>query len=160
MKKYSEDEIRYKAEAYCSLAERCISEVRTKLRQWGLSPEKEEDVLQYLQEEKYIDEQRYCIAFVRDKYRFNQWGRVKITQALRLKRVPNVYISQAMEEIDAEEYLDSLMEQLRCKYTSVKARNDYERNGKLIRFAMGRGYEMDDIMFCLRKMGCGNEDSD
>lgn len=160
MKEYSENEIRYKAEAYCSVAERCISEVRTKLRLWGLSSDKEDDVLRDLQEEKYIDELRYCIAFVRDKYRFNQWGRVKIMQALRLKQVPATYISQAMEEIDEEEYLDSLLEQLSYKCSSVKARNDYERNGKLIRFAMGRGYEMDDILSCLRKMDCGDEDFD
>ena len=104
MKEYTEDEIRNKAEAYCSVAERCISEVRSKLQQWGLPLEREEAVLQYLQTEKFIDEQRYSIAFVRDKYRFNSWGRVKIAQALKLKRIPSVCISKALEEIDDEEY--------------------------------------------------------
>ena len=103
MKEYTEDEIRNKAEAYCSVAERCISEVKSKLQQWGLPLEREEAVLQYLQTEKFIDEQRYSIAFVRDKYRFNSWGRVKIAQALKLKRIPSVCISKALEEIDDEE---------------------------------------------------------
>lgn len=158
MKEYTEDEIRNKAEAYCSVAERCISEVRSKLQQWGLPLEREEAVLQYLQTEKFIDEQRYSIAFVRDKYRFNSWGRVKIAQALKLKRIPSVCISKALEEIDDEEYMASLLDQLERKDRSVKARNDYERNGKLIRFAMGRGYEMGDILSCLKKMGCGDGD--
>jgi regulatory protein len=130
------------------------------LQEWGLPLEREEAVLQYLQTEKFIDEQRYSIAFVRDKYRFNSWGRAKIAQALKLKRIPSVCISKALEEIDDEEYMASLLDQLERKDRSVKARNDYERNGKLIRFAMGRGYEMGDILSCLKKMCCGDGDFD
>ena len=85
-KECSENEVRNKAEAYCSSVERCVSEVEAKLEQWGADNGIKERVIEHLIKEKYIDQQRYCAAFVRDKYRFNQWGRLKIVQALRLKK--------------------------------------------------------------------------
>ena len=70
----SENELRYKAEAYCSSMERCVTDVEAKLSQWGATPEVMEKIVRYLQDERYIDQKRFCSAFVRDKYRFNQWG--------------------------------------------------------------------------------------
>lgn len=67
-----------------------------------------ERVIEHLIKEKYIDQQRYCAAFVRDKYRFNQWGRMKIVQALRLKKIPANMISLGLEAIDESEYLSIL----------------------------------------------------
>lgn len=80
----SENDLKYKAEAYCSSMERCVADVEAKLSQWGATPEMMEKIVRHLQDERYIDQKRFCSAFVRDKYRFNQWGRVKICQALRV----------------------------------------------------------------------------
>lgn len=145
-KECSEKEARSKAEAYCSSVERCVSEVEAKLEQWGATPEVAEKVVGYLLKEKYIDPKRYCSAFVRDKYRFNQWGRVKITQALRMKRLSAGDIDMGMQEIDEREYQKILAGMIEQKRKSVKAKTEYERNGKLIRFAMGRGFEMEAIL--------------
>ena len=38
------------------------------------------------------------------------------------------------------------------KKRSVKANTDYERNGKLIRFAIGRGFEMEEILRCVKQV--------
>jgi len=156
-KELSAEEARFKAEAYCSLSEHCRSEVLTKLQQWGVSQESSEAILRHLEEERYIDECRYASSFVRDKYRFNQWGRVKIANALRMKNISSACIAEAMEEIDEDEYLSILATLLKKKLGSVKGANDYERNGKLIRFAMGHGYEMNDILLCIKQMGYDNE---
>lgn len=154
MKECSENEARNKAEAYCSSVERCVSEVEAKLEQWGAASEVVEKVIVHLLEERYIDHRRYAAAFVRDKYRFNQWGRVKIAQALRLKRLASADIEAGMEEIDEREYADILSELIDRKRKSVKAKTEYERNGKLVRFAVGRGYEMDEIWRCVNGSGC------
>ena len=142
-KECSENEVRNKAEAYCSSVERCVSEVEAKLEQWGADNGIKE---------KYIDQQRYCAAFVRDKYRFNQWGRMKIVQALRLKKIPANVISLGLEAIDESEYLSILSGLIEQKKRSVKASTDYERNGKLIRFAIGRGFEMEEILRCVKQV--------
>lgn len=157
-KECTEEEARYKAEAYCSVSEHCVDDVFRKLEQWGVSAGSADAIVAHLVKEKFIDEQRYAIAFVRDKYRFNQWGRIKIAQALRMKRLSATCISTAMEEMDEAEYQSILLSLLERKWMSVKGRNDYERKGKVIRFAVSRGYEMDEILRCLKEVGC--EDGD
>ena len=156
-KECSYEEARLKAEAYCSLSEHCKQEVLTKLQQWGAPAEDWETIVGHLEKEGFVNEQRYAKSYVRDKYRFNQWGRIKINQALRLKQVPSSCIAVAMDEIDEEEYLSILASLLKKKRRTVKAANDYERNGKLLRFAAGHGYEMDAILLCLKRMGCDDE---
>jgi regulatory protein len=156
-KEMSAEEARLKAEAYCSLSEHCKSEVLGKLQQWGAPEKTWEAILNHLEKERYVDESRYATFFVRDKYRFNQWGRIKIAQALRMKHIPSACIDEAMEEIDEQEYLNILTSLLKKKVRSIKASNDYERNGKLVRFAAGHGYEIGDILLCMKRMGYDDE---
>lgn len=146
MKEYSENELRYKAESYCSAVEHCRSEVEEKLKSWGAGEEVTVRIILYLQKERYLDDARFCKAFVRDKYRFTRWGRMKIAQALRMKRLSPEDIQIGLEEIDEEEYGEGLKELLRQKKRTVTGRNDYERNAKLVRFAVGRGFSMDEVM--------------
>ena len=151
-KELSVQEALCKAESYCSSTEHCISEVEAKLVLWGLPVEEVSQVIEKLQEERFINEQRFANAFVRDKYRFNQWGRIKIRQHLKLKKLSEEMIQVALDEIDESEYQELLTGQLERKSRTVKARNGYEKNGKLIRFAVGRGYEVDEVVRCLKQI--------
>lgn len=135
--------------AYCSTAEHCRAEVTEKLQRWGIAYDAIDRILNRLEEEKYISEERFCRAFIRDKYRFAKWGKVKIGQALQLKKIPQVNYHQYMNEIEEEEYLSILRDLLAVKRKSVHAENEYELNGKLIRFALSRGFEMKDIRQCI-----------
>ena len=112
-----------------------------------------EKIVWHLQDERYIDQKRFCSAFVRDKYRFNQWGRVKICQALRMKKIPADVIAKGLEEVDEREYMEILSGLIEQKRRSVKACTEYERNGKLIRFAVGRGFEMEAVCRCVKQTG-------
>ena len=156
MKEYTENELRNKAEVYCLAAERCPSEVEAKLQQWGASPETSAHILEHLQKERFVDTARFCRAFVRDKYRFNQWGRMKIIQALRMKQLSSEAMTGGIAEIDEEEYRAILQKLLQQKARSISARNDYERNAKLIRFACGKGFLMEEILPLLPQTD-GNE---
>lgn len=150
MKELTPTEAFNKAAAYCAGAEHCISEVQDKLRTWGIGDAAlREAIVTRLCDERYIDEERYARCFVRDKFRFNRWGRIKITQALRTKHIAAAVCQTALDEIDETDYLQTLRELLTAKARSIKARNDYERNGKLIRFAIGRGYETETIRRCM-----------
>lgn len=156
-KEYSAEEACAKAEAYCTLAERCKSEVRLKLQQLGTAADVVEGILTHLEDECFIDELRYAKAFVRDKYRFSQWGRVKISHALKMKCIMASYIEEGLKQIDDEEYQSILSGLLSKKKRTVKYANHYELNGKLIRFAIGHGYEMNEILLCLKQIGCSDE---
>lgn len=157
-KECTKEEALLKAESYCSVSEHCKDDVIRKLEQWGVSADAYDSIVAQLVKDRFVDEQRYAIAFVRDKYRFNQWGRIKITQALKMKHIATECISVAMEEVDEEEYLSILTSLLQKKQKGVKGTSDYERNGKLIRFAAGHGYEMGEILRCMKRIGCENED--
>ncbi|MCD7816446.1 MAG: RecX family transcriptional regulator [Bacteroides sp.] len=142
-----------KAEDYCSAAERCPSEVMDKLRRWGADEEQIPVIVAHLEKERYLDAVRFCRFFVRDKYRFNQWGRLKIAQALRMKQLDSAQIQEGLEEIDESEYFQGLERVLKQKARSVKAASEYERNAKLIRFAAGRGFTMDEILKVVKQVG-------
>lgn len=106
-------------------------------------------ILSRLETEKYIDDERYCRAFVKDKFRFAKWGKVKIAQGLYMKKISSDTVWRYLNEIDEEEYLQVLNGLLASKRKSIHARNEYELNQKLIRFAMSRGFEMKDIKRCI-----------
>lgn len=135
--------------AYCSTAEHCRAEVTEKLQRWGIAYDAIDRILNHLEQEKYIDEERFCRAFINDKYRFAKWGKVKIGQALQLKKISPTTYMRFLNEIEEEEYLSILRGLLATKRKSVHAENEYELNGKLIRFALSRGFEMKDIRNCL-----------
>ena len=132
--------------ARCSVAEMCISDVRKKLESSGLTTGECEAVVRRLVEGRFVDEERYARAFVREKFRFSGWGRVKIAQGLRQKLIDRHVVDEALLEIDDDEYLQALRCLLQDKRRTVKGRSAYEVNGKLIRFALGRGFEMPLIL--------------
>lgn len=143
------DEILYKLAAKCSISEQCLSDIETKLSRYNLTEEERTRILRHLIEEKYIDDCRYAEAYVRDKYRFNKWGRIKIAQGLRMKGIDSETINNAMGAIDEDEYLGILRDLIKAKRKSTRGKNDYEINGKIARFAVGRGFEYAAIRQCM-----------
>ena len=142
----------------CTTTEICVDDARKKLERYDLSADERQRIIQRLLDERYIDEQRYARAFVRDKFRFSEWGRVKIAQALYQKHIAPAYIDEAMEEIDDEDYRETLCKLIKAKRRSVKGRSDYEVKGKLARFAIGRGFEP-GIVFSVLSINESEEDS-
>ena len=146
MKQLSEPEALNKAAAYCTLCERCIFEVRNKLTAWGIENAAQQRIIERLESEGFINEERYCRAFVNDKIKFNHWGRIKITAALREKRVPKENIADAIEQIDEEEYSNVLKEVIAGKRKELKGKEDYQTQQKILRLAASRGFEPSLIM--------------
>ncbi len=134
-----------KSMAICSKAEKCSYDIQQKLYEWGLNTADSARIIQKLIADKYIDEERYARFFVRDKFRFNLWGRIKIVYMLKGKRIPSDLIVNALEELDDEEYFQKLSEMMKSKNKSIKSDNVYERKAKLFRFAQGKGFETDLI---------------
>lgn len=132
-----------KAAAYCSLAEHCITEVQDKLAAWGASIHQNEDIIAYLQENGFIDETRYCKAFVSDKFRYNKWGKYKIKYQLRMKGLSELSIREGMAQIEETDYEETLVQLLSNKLKGLKYKDEYDKQGKLYRFAQGRGFERD-----------------
>ena len=133
----------------CARSEHCQHDMQEKMRRWGMSDEAQARVMQRLVGERYVDDERYARAFVRDKIRYNKWGRRKVEQALWMKRIDDDIRERVLGEVDDGEYLAVLRPLLKQKCSSTKAATDYELNQKLVKFALGRGFTFDIIRQCI-----------
>ena len=148
-KETTEQEAYLQLTALCAQAEHCQQEMRDKMKRWEMAPEVQERVIARLVKERYIDDERYARAFVKDKVRYNKWGRRKVQQGLWMKRINDDIQQRVLDEVDDEEYLAVLKPLLKQKAKSTKAQSDYELTQKLVRFALGRGFTYDIIRQCL-----------
>ena len=139
------EEFFLKASYYCSLSEHCIKKVREKLVQWETPKEFIDPIIEKLLEQDYINEERFSRAFVKDKFRFNHWGRIKIQTHLRALEISSENIAKAMDEIDDDKYAEILDEIVEKKRKTIKKGTDYEIRAKLLRHALSRGFEYDLI---------------
>ena len=135
--------------ALCAQAEHCQWEMLEKMRRWELPEDAQARVMERLVRERYVDDERYARAFVKDQVRYNKWGRRKVEQALWQKHIADDIRQRTLGEVDDEEYLSVLRPLLKQKRRSTKAQSDYEMNQKLMRFALGRGFTFDIIRQCL-----------
>ena len=145
----TEQEAYMQLAALCAQAEHCQQEMRDKMRRWELDESVQNRIIDRLIKERYVDDERYARAFVKDKIRYNKWGRRKVQQALWQKRIDADIQQRVLDEIDEKEYLDVLRPLLKQKRKSIRAANDYELNQKLARFALSRGFTFDLIRQCM-----------
>lgn len=141
-----------KAQAYCAKAEHCAADVRRKLYEWGLqdaeikdfSPEEGLDIADFIEENLYsdnfLDDARFCAAYVHDKVEYQSWGRLKIQAGLRALQLPESEISQALKSIDEIAYFEHLRKLIRSRSA--------DSEDKRLRFLSQRGYTFDEIRKC------------
>jgi regulatory protein len=141
-----------KAAFLCSRAEKCTSEIQEKLKLWGLSADDAALVIGKLIAEKFLADERFARAYMKDKFRFNHWGRQKIVFMLRSKNITPEILELAMEEIEEEAYSDQLKGLLSNKLKTVKGKDKYDLRNKLMRFAMSRGFESGLIYKVLKEL--------
>jgi regulatory protein len=139
------DEALTKAMKLCSTKEYAPFEIEQKLVSWGLSEDALAKVIDTLRDEKFIDEFRMARYFANDKLRFNKWGKQKIKYMLQQKKVSPDAISEALNQINEQEYLKILTNELVKKRKSIKDNDNYQIKAKMFQFASGRGFEGDII---------------
>lgn len=135
---YSTEELRLKAEAYCARSEHCADEVQKKITDWGGDTATVEAIIGVLYENNYLNDERYCRAYVHDKLLYQHWGKVKIRTMLYMHNLPKECISAAIENIDETEYNRILREVLKQKKNASREQQ--------IRFLLQRGFEYRDIL--------------
>src|SRR5687768_15024135 len=124
---------------YCAVSERAPHDVRQKLSEWDLPPDKIQAIMQKLADEKFIDEFRYAKTFVSEKWEINRWGRLKMEDTLHRKNITQDVIQSALNIIDEKEYRDKVEQILLKKYKELKSKSPKEDAKRLMMFAIGRG---------------------
>lgn len=127
----------------CSRREYCRQDIMKKvLAALGGDADEAGRIMDRLVEEKYIDDLRYASAFARDKSSIAGWGGTKIRYMLAAKGIDRETIAAALQEVDEGKASDRLEKLLSAKVRSLK--DDLQCRMKLLRFALGRGYQYDE----------------
>jgi regulatory protein len=135
---------------WCAYQERCQQEARDKLYDYGLKTDDVENIIAQLVNENFINEERFAIAFAGGKFRIKKWGKVKIKQELKAKRVSDYCIKKGLAVIDSTDYINTLKKVLALQAKSITEKNFLKKKQKLIRHALGKGYEQDLIFDILK----------
>jgi regulatory protein len=126
---------------FCAFQERCIHDVEEKLREWKVDHKHVEKIIEQLIKEDYLNEERFARGFAGGKFRINHWGKTKIIYELERRQVPDLIIQIGLEEIEDEEYEETLKEILQRKSREINEKDVYKKKQKLIAFAAQRGYD-------------------
>ena len=130
----------------CARAERSSGDALRLMQNWGVNKNEQQEVLQRLIKERFIDDRRYAEAFVREKCNLSAWGRYKIQSALKRKGIANDIIAEAMAKLNPSDNKKRLQNKLQTKIKHIKYDTAYQLKTKLIRYALSLGFEMDEVM--------------
>lgn len=152
----SDDQAYSRMARVCARKEYSSYDITLKLKRMGIEREAIEKIILKLKKEKYLNDERFTRSFVSDKLRFNGWGIKKIELYLKQKHMPQEIIDKVFDEYSSTELNLSLKPILEKKWKQIKGDSEYEKKGKLIRFALGRGFAMDEIVKCMKSMNLGD----
>ena len=139
--KYSFLEAKHKLEAFCAYQERCMQEIENKLLDWEFYGEQADNLIADLISNNFLNEERFASAFVSGKMRIKKWGRIKIRQHLKQKRISDYSMNKAFKEIDEEEYIENINILTEKKLSLVKGKNVWDKKVKVQRYLLSKGYE-------------------
>ena len=134
---------------YCAYQERSQKEVKNKLYTFGISTDQVNELMLYLVQENYLNEERFALHFSASKMRQKKWGRKKIEQELKKKGVSEKLVFKGLKALNKSRYDTNLVEVLEKKDRNISYSSAYERKQKLIRYLLGRGYLWAEIEVAL-----------
>ena len=129
---------------YCDYQDRCKKEIFAKLNTFELADNDKDFIVDFLNDEGYINDERYCRSYVKSKLNLKKWGVNKIKISLISKGVDREIIDNVVSEIDQDSYKEELIKLLENK--KINESDPYKRKAKLIRYAVGKGYSLSMVM--------------
>lgn len=146
MTSFTVTEIRDKLAKYCAYQDRCHWEVENKLNEFNLIPEAKDEIIIYLIQNNFLNEERFAKNFARGKFNQKNWGKIKIRSELKKRKIPSKLIESALKEIDVDEYFSKLEGLLEKKKESLRAeRESFKKKTKIRNYLLQKGYESDLI---------------
>lgn len=137
---------------FCDYQDRCVHEVRLKLKRLGISESEVLTILDQLVEEDLINEERFAINFARGKFRIKHWGRIRIRAELKSKGIAASHIAKALEGLDAENYHQRLHELAQRKLETLSSGSDQSRRKRLWDALIYRGWEKELVYDTIREL--------
>lgn len=145
-KSFTFDEIKMKLVNYCVYQDRCHAEVEQKMREFLLIDEAKAEILLYLMNENYLNEERFTRSYIRGKFYIKHWGKTKIKIHLKQKQISDKLINLCFDEIDEDDYNKTIRRIYHDYYDKQSGLKEYQRKAKTIKYLMSRGFEYEKII--------------
>jgi regulatory protein len=146
------NQVLQKLRHFCGYQERSRHDALQKLRKLGVSKSRHEEILLFLIEAGYLNEERFALLYAGGKFRINEWGKKKISNALKEKQVSSDIIDKALNTIDDNDYQEKLGELTQKKFESLKGEQNMTRKKKTMEYMLQKGYESQLIMQALAEI--------
>ena len=143
-------ELLVKAERFCAYQERSSYEVKQKMKEFDATEEEIEKVISSLQEDDFQNDERFAKLFTSGKFRIKRWGKNKIKSELRMKKIPDQLIKNALDSIDEAEYKKTILHLIQKKDKEVKSLKPTDRKQKIFRFLLSKGFESSLVLANLK----------
>lgn len=130
-----------KLEHFCAYQERCHAEVITKLYSLKMTSDEIDTVVVQLIENNFLNETRFACSFARGKHRIKQWGKIRITNELKMKQISSTNITLALKEISSEEYEETFIQLSERCWNNIQEKNVLKKRKKFCDYMLRRGYE-------------------
>lgn len=130
-----------KAEHFCAYQERCHEEVVAKLHSMNMDSDETDQIMVHLIAENFLNEERFACSFVRGKHRIKQWGKIRIVNELKFRKIAQTLINTALKEITPEEYLDTFHTLAERYWEAIRETNELKKRKKFCDFMLRKGFE-------------------
>lgn len=145
-KSYTFQEIKQKMVNYCVYQDRCHYEVEQKMRDFTLIQEAKDEIMLYLMQENYLNEERYVRSYIRGKFYMKSWGRTKIKIHLKQKGISEKLISNCWNEIDEDDYKETIIKIYKDYFSKLSGLKEFQRKSKSIKYLLSKGFEYDYLI--------------
>lgn len=146
------NQLKLKMTRFCAWRERCSHETRQKLIQSGASPRQVKEIIQWLMEENYLNDQRFACSFARGKFAYNHWGKQRISAELKNRQIDPLYITEAIELIDEGDYHDAALMLARKKWKDIREKDPFIKKQKTAAYLASKGFELDMVWKIVEKI--------
>lgn len=154
-KPVSPEAARLRMAGLCARSEQCAYDIRQKLFKMGIPNDTASGIIEYLTENRFIDDSRFAYSFAADKARFSAWGRNKIKAGLIAKRISSGSISKALDRIDPGIWEEGARRVALAKARSLDISGPQARENKvkIYRHLLSRGFESQIASQAVRNLG-------
>ncbi len=136
---------------FCAYQDRCHEEVRSRLKELGIWGDDLEQIIVALIEENFLDEERFAKSYTRGKFRIKNWGKIRIVQELKKRKISDYCIKQGLLEIDDEDYSLTIVK-LQEKYAKMHLElRAFDLQTKTVQYILSKGFEIDKILEIVTK---------
>lgn len=130
-----------KIEHFCAYQERCHQEVTTKLYEMKMNSAEIDQILVHLITSNFLNEARFACSFARGKHRIKHWGKIRIVNELKLRRISQYNINLALKEISPNEYLETFYALAERIWQNSTEKNVLKKRKKCCDYLIRRGFE-------------------